>query len=76
MSAKKFTVLEKPENNVEEASVSSFWVYTIALLAGLFIPISRAMAKRSGEYVLSVDLFNLPKLVDRINHRFALKHME
>ena len=76
ISGGKFTVLEKPESNVEEASVSPFWIYTIALLAGLFIPLSRKFTKRSGEYVLSIDLFNLPKLVDRINHRFAFRQME
>ncbi len=61
ISAEKFTVLEKPENNAEEASVSPFWIYTIALLAGLFIPLSRKIANRSGTYVLSIDLNNLAR---------------
>ncbi len=76
ISAKKITVLEKPEINVEAASISSFWIYTVALLAGLFIPLSRKITRRSGEYVLSVKLLNVPKLVDRINHRFAFKPMD
>ena len=76
LSGKKFTVLEKPENNVEEASVSSFWIYATALLAGLFIPLSRMFTKRSGEYILSVHLLNAPKLVVRIDHRLAVKQME
>jgi len=76
ISGKKFTVIERPENNVEEASVSPVWIYIIAILAGLFIPLSREITRRSEGYVLPVDIFNLPKLVDRINHRFAVKQME
>jgi len=76
ISGKKITILEKAENNVEVASINPFWIYALALLAGLFVPLSRTITSRLSEYVLPAYLFNLPKLVDRINHRFAIKQID
>jgi hypothetical protein len=76
IAGKKFTLIEKPENNAEEASINSFWIYAIALLAGLCIPLSREITRRPVGYMLPAGLFNLPKWAGRINHRFAVKQME
>ncbi len=76
ITAKKFTMIERPENNAEMASINPFWIYTVALLAGLFIPLSRKITIGPEKYNLPSGLYNLPKLVDRINHRFAVKQME
>jgi hypothetical protein len=76
ISNKKFTVLEKPENNVESASISSFWIYFIAALAGLLIPVSRNVIRNYKGYALPARTFNLPKLVDRIHHGFAIKQID
>jgi hypothetical protein len=76
IEAKKFSILERPETNAEDASISPFWIYIISLLAGLSIPLSRKIKAQPEKYVIPVGLFNLPKLVGRINHRFVVKQME
>jgi hypothetical protein len=58
----RFAILEKPENNVEPASISSFWIYTLALFTGLLIPVSREITRNFRGYILPADLFNCQNL--------------
>jgi hypothetical protein len=70
------TILERPENNIELASMHPFWVYTLALLAGLAIPFGRIGIKYARREQLSPGALGLPKLVTRIHHRFAIRQMD
>lgn len=57
------TILENPENNVESAGVSSFWIYLMALLAGLAIPVGWSVWNDRGTHTLRAKLFGISKMV-------------
>ena len=73
---KKFTMLEKPENNVVYASISTFWIYTIALICGFLIVAWVRIVQDPRKYVLHPGLLTLPRLFDRIYGRFAVKQID
>ncbi|MGZ3778203.1 MAG: hypothetical protein ACXVI9_11755 [Mucilaginibacter sp.] len=60
--AGRVTILEKPENSVESTGLNSFWIYFIALLIGLAIPLGVPAIRERGIDALPFKLSGLSKL--------------
>ncbi|MBS1529448.1 MAG: hypothetical protein JSU01_04000 [Bacteroidetes bacterium] len=73
----KFMLTEKPEDNIEMASVSPIWFYFIALAGGMGIPFGRSYLRKKRRGRLSRRLIAIPKLVDHaIQNGFVFKHAD
>jgi len=57
------TILEKPENNVESVGIGSFWVYLMALLVGLAIPVGWSLWNDRRTNALSAKLLSISKMI-------------
>ncbi|MGZ3777487.1 MAG: hypothetical protein ACXVI9_07830 [Mucilaginibacter sp.] len=69
-------VLENPKDNIETLSLNPFWVYMLAVIAGLLIPIVWWVIREPKGNILPSNLFNQQKLIERINDLFAVKQID
>jgi hypothetical protein len=73
----KFTLVEKPENNIEPATVSPVWFYILALAAGLAIPLGVPVLKKKRQSIVPRQVYAIPKFVDQlIQNGFVFKQAD
>jgi hypothetical protein len=73
LNGAKLTILEKPENNVESVGLGSFWIYFMALLIGLAIPLGWPLINERGVDALPFKLPGLSKIPRRGPHPVVSK---
>jgi hypothetical protein len=74
-TAGRITILEKPENNIESAGISSFWIYSVALLIGLLIPVGRSAINRHGANIPWFKLVRAQNMSSPIAPRVTVKQL-
>jgi len=72
----KFNLVEKPEQNFESASLSPLWFYFLALVAGLAIPLGVPELKKKRKANVRWLPISLPKLLNQVQHRLAIKQVD
>jgi len=70
------TLLQRPEDGIEEASLNPFWIYLAATVLGLLVPLGLSSAGRGRKQTADTRAFGLPKLVSRIQHRVAVRQLD
>jgi len=64
--APKFTLIEKPQDNVQSITLNPLWFYFLALVAGLAIPLGIPLIRKKRSRPLPSWVFTVPKMVDHV----------
>ncbi|MFB9843495.1 hypothetical protein [Mucilaginibacter ginsenosidivorans] len=69
-------VLDKPESNIEYVAEDPFWVYAIAVFAGLLIPLTVLVISNNRYNARLTRRANAQTLAEKLNDLFAVKQID
>lgn len=75
-STQRIVVLDKPESNIEYVAENSFWIYAIAVFAGLLIPLTVLVISNNRYNARLTRRANAQTLAERLNDLFAVKQID